>query len=166
MLDKVGERKTFSRLPKPRAEKSTARTGPGSKPSKQNAIPTLPSGKLLDIKEIFLAQLNDGNLLRVESRQTGQRISYTKHPNGKLSGMVTEIDGTLNGPAISLYETGTPATLANYVDGQLSGNLLTWEAAGEAKLFAQYLKGKENGLACLFDDGDLLLVQEATRRQS
>lgn len=131
-------------------------------PEVRDFIVTLPSGKVLDIDTIFLAPLRDAPHLFASQDRSGRTVVRSNYPSGKVASSITELRGKLDGPALAVYETGDPATFANYVQNDLNGTLLTWTQEGKKVLFAQFLKDKAHGLVCLFRDDSVWLVQEVT----
>ncbi len=162
VLDKGGKVKSLAKLPKSKV-KDDAETPVAGVEGSASPVATLPSGKVLDLNEIFLAGFRNDSIYFRTSAAAGTRVTTFKYPNGNVSTMASETQGVIDGQLLSAYETGEPATLAMYSGGLRQGNLLAWDEQGNRVLYAQYFKDKPHGLVCLFVKDRLRLVQEADR---
>lgn len=123
----------------------------------------LPTGKVLDIEELFIKPYKAKSANLKPDTKTDHYRAEFKHPNGKVADVLIARRGILDGIALAKYADGDTAAFGTYAQGILHGILLTWDERGRKVLFGQYRNGREHGFICLFKNGDLWFVQESDR---
>ncbi len=115
----------------------------------------LPTGRVFTFA-IFEPEADVTRLMQAKNDD----VVVIKHRNGAVYAAASHEGGVLHGLTVAQHESKSPMAIMTYQEGKRHGNLLTFDEKGDAVLFAQYLNGRRHGFECLFQEGDLVLLNQ------
>lgn len=126
----------------------------------------MASGRYLNEKKDSTWQFfreEDGLLVSEENYREGKRngIAYTYYPGGKVSEMVTWVEGVRTGPWEQYYSDGKTRLKGAYTKDEKNGPFYTFYPSGSAMMAGAYASGRMDGLWIYYDEKGKIQKRES-----
>ncbi len=125
----------------------------------------LSNGESFSDSRVILDKKEFDKLFSAENLRRSKNPLYVEYfPDKKLALAITFAPSLkkaqLEGPAISMHESGLPRMLAFYQEDDLAGPLRIFDKAGRLELFGEFKNGKRHGIWAYFVNGWPVVIQE------